>query len=176
MQPRHVCTLKMGYWSLSSGRMDTRFLHHCLYMLPTSQVDGMSSKRTCTSFHSLSWYKLFSDVNTTAKCWCVFPKGTLFECLGEYVGFILLAYQICFSKSGLAALDIYIVCHIPYTCLSAYDRKFFHKTTRMFPLTTSFSLWTPSSYQEIFLMHAIRREIAHCSWTKIVATGSLGRL
>jgi hypothetical protein len=74
--------------------------------------------------------------------------------------FIPLSYQRGFSKSGLTALDIHIVCHITYIWLSTYDRKSCHKTTRMFPETTFFSLWTPSFYYEIFLMHIVRREIA----------------
>jgi hypothetical protein len=49
-------------------------------MLPTSQVVGMSSERTCTSFHSLLT-NCSSDVNTTAE-W----EHKLFECLGENVG------------------------------------------------------------------------------------------
>jgi hypothetical protein len=48
---------------------------------------------------------------------------------------ILLSYQ-----RGLATLDVHIVCHIPYTWLSIYNRKFCYKTTRMFPVTTFFAL------------------------------------
>jgi hypothetical protein len=61
------------------------------------------------------------------------------------------------------------VCHITYSWLSIYDRKFCHKTTGMFPVTTFFSLWTPSFYQEIFLMHTVKREIVTYSWTNGVA-------
>jgi hypothetical protein len=73
----------------------------------------------------------------------------LFECLG--IGIII---PRVFWKSGLAGLNIHIVCHIPYTWLSKYDRQLCDKTARKFPVTNSFSLWTPSSYQEIFLMLA----------------------
>jgi hypothetical protein len=66
----------------------------------------------------------------------------------KMLDFILLSYRRGSWKSGFAALDIHIVCHIPCTWLSKYDRKFCHKTTRMFPVTTSF-------------MHTIRREITH---------------
>jgi hypothetical protein len=53
---------------------------------------------------------------------------------------IFLSYQRGFSNSGLGATDIYIMCYISYTWVSTYDRTLWRKTTRMFPVTTFFSL------------------------------------
>jgi hypothetical protein len=47
-----------------------------LYMLPTSQAVGMSSERTCISFTVCLLANCYSDVNTTAKRWCILLKGT----------------------------------------------------------------------------------------------------
>jgi hypothetical protein len=44
-----------------------------------------------------------SDVNTTAKCWCVFPKGhILFECLGENVSLRSVNIPKRFLKIGFS--------------------------------------------------------------------------
>jgi hypothetical protein len=91
----------------------------------------------------------------------------------KMLDFILLSYQRGFWKSGFAALDIHILCHITYTWCSTYDRKLCRKTTRMFPVTTFFPLQIPSFYQEIFLMHSVRREIASYPWCKGAALGTL---
>jgi hypothetical protein len=33
---------------VNGNKIQYCFIHHCLYMLPSSQVVGMSSERTCT--------------------------------------------------------------------------------------------------------------------------------
>jgi hypothetical protein len=176
MQPRHVCTLKMGYWSLSCGWMEIRFniasyITVCIgcWNVFWDDLHFISQSVFWEDLHFISQSVFLQTVlvmSTLELSVSVYylREQLLFECLGENTGLhsVIIPKRFLIIRFSCPA----IVCHIPYTWL------FCHMTTRMFPVTTSFSLYTPSSYQEIFLMHTIRREIAHYSWTKRAAPGT----
>jgi hypothetical protein len=148
---------------------NTLNLHHCINYTQVRVLECLL-RQIALHFTACLLTNSSSDVNIRAKWRCILPNITcIFLNVGRKCWVSLLSYQRGFSKSGLTALDIHIGCHITYTWLSTYDRKSCHKTTRSFPVTTFFSLWTPSFYQEMFLMHIVRREIAIHSWTKGVA-------
>jgi hypothetical protein len=142
MQPSYVCSLKMGYSSLSCGWMKIRF--------------NIASYITVYVTYKSGCWNVFHDnlhfasqpvfLQTLLVMWTLelsddvyhLREHVFFKLSLKMLDFILLSYQRGFLKSGLAALDIHIVCHITYTWFSTYDRKFCHKTTRMFPVTTFF--------------------------------------
>jgi hypothetical protein len=128
MQQRYVCTLKMGYWSLSCVWMEMR-LHIASYITvcicyPQVRLLECHPRELVLHFTVCLVTNCSSDVNTTAT------QGNIYYLNDEVkmLNFILLSYQRGFRKSGLAALDIHIVCHIPYKWLSKYNIKFCHKT------------------------------------------------
>jgi hypothetical protein len=166
----------IGHWVVGERKSDSTLLLTSLSVYVTHKSGCWNGFRENFPFISQSVF-----LQTVLVMWTLelsvgvyYLKDIYYLNVGvQMLDFILLSCQRGFWKSGLAGLDIHIVCHIPYTWLSKYDKNFCHKTTRMFSMTNSFSLYTPSSYQEIFLMYTIRREIAHYSWTKIVAPGTL---
>jgi hypothetical protein len=63
----------------------TTLLLKSLYMLHTSLVGGMSSERTCTSFHSLS----------SSWRWCILPtKHVILKVWVKMLDFVLLSYSL----------------------------------------------------------------------------------
>jgi hypothetical protein len=80
MQPRYVCTLKMGYWSLSCGRMEKWFniasyITVCI-CYPQVRLLERLPRDLALHFTVCLHTNCSSDVDTTAKCWCSLPKGT----------------------------------------------------------------------------------------------------
>jgi hypothetical protein len=80
MQPRYVCTLKMGYWSLSCGWMEIRFnidsyITVCI-CYPQVRLMECLPRDLALPFTVCLLANCSSEVNTTAKCWCILLKGT----------------------------------------------------------------------------------------------------
>jgi hypothetical protein len=76
---------KMGYWSLRSGWMEIRFslatyITVCI-CYPQVRLMECLPREIALHYTVCLLTNCCSDVNTTAKCWCI-----LFECLGENVG------------------------------------------------------------------------------------------
>jgi hypothetical protein len=132
----------------------------------------MSSMTICTSQPVFLQTLLVMWTLELSDDVCYLTEYVFFKLWLKILDFILLSYQRGFWKSGLAALDIHIVCQITYTWFSTYNRKLCYKTTTMFPVTTFFPLWISYFYQEIFLMHIVR-ETASYSCCKGVALGTL---
>jgi hypothetical protein len=133
----------MGYFSPSCGLIEVR-----INIASNINVYVTTKWGYCNVFQE-NMHLISQSVflETLVVMWTLQLSGVYYltedECLEVQVkmlDFLLLSYQRGFSNSGLDALDIHIVSHIPYTWLSTYDRKLWHKTTRMFPVTTSFSL------------------------------------
>jgi hypothetical protein len=80
MQPRYVCTLKMGYCLLSCGWMEIRF-NIASYITvsicyPQVRVLECLLRELALHFTACLPTNCSSDVNTTAKCWCILLKRT----------------------------------------------------------------------------------------------------
>jgi hypothetical protein len=175
MQPRYVCTHKLGYCSLSCGWMEIRlniasYITVCICW-PQVRLLECLPRELALHFTACLLTDCCSDVNTTAKCWCILAKGTYIIWMFGWKCWISFC-SVLFS-SGLAALDIHIVYHIPYTWLSKYDRKFCYKTTRMCP-SDNFLFTADSIFLSRNILDAYNKKgSAHYSWSKIVVPGTL---
>jgi hypothetical protein len=159
MQPRYVCTLKMGYCSLSCGWMGIR---STLLRICYTQVSLLESllREVALHFTVCLLTNSSTELNTTDKWLCILTNSTCsFESLGEKVGlhsviipkrFFKIRFS-CLWHTHCVSYSLHIIVHI------------WKKTIRLFPVTTFFPLQTPSPYQKIFLMHTKRWEIANYS-------------
>jgi hypothetical protein len=95
---------KMRSWSLSCGWMEIRFNFDSYVAVcicyPQVRLLECLPRELALHFTVCLLTNCSSDVNTTAKCWCILPKGTYY--LNVWVNmldFILLSYQRGFWKS-----------------------------------------------------------------------------
>jgi hypothetical protein len=168
----------MGYCSLSCGWMEIRF------DISSYITVYVTHKSVCWNVcqENLHFVSQSVFLQTLLLMWTLQLSDGVY-CLTEHVflkvwvkiyNFILLSYQRGFSKSGLAALDI---CTLSVIFPTHNCR---HMTENSDIRPQECSQWQLSfhsrfhlRYQEIFLTHTIRREIANRSWTKGVALGTL---
>jgi hypothetical protein len=80
IQTRYVCTLKMGYCSLSCGWMEIRFniasyITVCTCYPPVRLLDCLP-RELALHFTVCLLTNCCADMNTAAKCWSILPKGT----------------------------------------------------------------------------------------------------
>jgi hypothetical protein len=145
MQPRNVCTLlRMDIvpWVVGEWKSDSTLLLTSLYMLPTSQFVGMSSKENLHFMSQSVFSNSYTDVSTTSKWWCILPNRTcIFVSLGKNVGlhsvikpkrFFKIRFS-CPSHTHCVSYSLLIIVHI-------WQKNSDIKTTTMFPATTFFSL------------------------------------
>jgi hypothetical protein len=103
MQPRYICTLKIGYCSLNCGWKGIRFnfaSYIIVYVTHKSGGGGLEclQRQLALHFTVCLLTNSSSDVNTTAKWWCILPNRTcIFGSLGENDGL----HSILITKSFL---------------------------------------------------------------------------
>jgi hypothetical protein len=149
----------MAYCSLTCGWMEIRFniplqrhttlLLISMYMLHTILVGGISSEREL-ALHSTACLltSTSTDVNTTVMWWWILPNKTnILAGLGEKDGLLSVIMPKRFLKIRLSFLT--------HNCPNIWQ-----KILTILSVSNFFSLYTAFSYQEIFLIQTIRREIA----------------
>jgi hypothetical protein len=112
-----------------------------------------------------------SEVNIRAKWWCILPNRT-------YI-FLNFGWKCWTSFCSHIKEDFENQVQLPLTytlCVILPIHNFPHMSENSAIRPQEFSQWQfpfYCSYQEIFLMHTVRREIASYSWNKGVALGTL---
>jgi hypothetical protein len=123
------------------------FLHHCICYTQVWMVEFLQRE---IALHSTACLltNTSTDVNTTVMWWWISPNKTcILESLGENVGLHLVILTKRFLKIRLSFPT--------HNCPNISQ-----KILTILSVTTFFSLYTPFSYQEMFLMQTIRRKIA----------------
>jgi hypothetical protein len=127
MQPRYVCTLKMGYCLLSCGWLEMK-LNILLQQYTTLLLTSLYVT------HKSDWWNVFREnlhfisqsliLQTGLLMWTLqlfdgaywVTKHVIWKVLVKMLDFTLLSYRRGFWKSGIAALDIQAVTFPTHNC------------------------------------------------------------
>jgi hypothetical protein len=127
MQPRYVCSLKMGYSSFSCGWMEIRFnIASYITVYVTYKSGCWNVFHDNLHFHSQPVF-----LQTLLVMWTLelsddvyyLTEHVFFKLWLKMLDFILLSYQRGFWKSGFAALDMHIMSYYLYMFLHIQTKK-----------------------------------------------------